>query len=291
MLYTKKENETVTSLCIFVDENIHKVYNVNQNPKLEEEIFRAIYLIIYMLTCKNGYFTSWSTVDDFSFFAARMVYMRLVNPRQWTTDPNTRKLEPVKSVLNYINRSINGMKVHYQNESFYNIMDPEVDKRVNSEALEGQLKSYIQQDYSFGKSEAIVSAFYDLPDIITKVVSETPFRNDKKMTKNLYLSILLSLLNMVTLPNSTYSKINKSKDIVLAGKIAYKSLKKNNSELILWHLDDSLRGYVDMLTRKTKNIFSEKLSETSSSFQLDDNVLDAIMATAFDNVYIEKEEE
>ena len=68
-------------------------------------------------------------------------------------------------------------------------------------------------------------------------------------------------------------------------------MKKNNSELILWHLDDSLRGYVDMLTRKTKNIFSEKLSETSFSFQLDDNVLDAIMATAFDNVYIEKEEE
>lgn len=291
MTFYKRDDETVTSLAMFVDDNIARVYEVGKEPQLEAEIFRAIYLIIYMLACKQSLYKNWEQLDDFAMYGAKMVYNRMVNPKQFVPDEKGKKLDLIKSVLNYINVSMNGMKNHFQKESFNLIIDPETDDRVDGQAILESIYSGIQQDYDFGRDEAISDSFELIPSIAKKVVAETPFKNNKLISKNLYLSILLTLLNNVTLPNSTLNKIEKATDVDIVHSTAYRVLTKSYYDsVILWHLDKSYTGYVDMLTRKVKIRFSKNLSSTSSDFDLNQNVLDAIISTAFENMYNNEED-
>ena len=151
MTFYKRDDETVTSLAMFVDDNIAKVYEVGKEPQLEAEIFRAIYLIIYMLACKQSLYKNWEQLDDFAMYGAKMVYNRMVNPKQFVPDDKGKKLDLIKSVLNYINVSMNGMKNHFQKESFNLIIDPETDDRVVGQAILESIYSGIQQDYDFGR--------------------------------------------------------------------------------------------------------------------------------------------
>ena len=82
----------------------------------------------------------------------------------------------------------------------------------------------------------------------------SPYKKDKAMSSNIYMSWLLSFLNSITLPNSTNCKIGSYiRPTTLTDKLIdelYLSEKYNST--ILYHLDSNMYNYITVLTNKIK---------------------------------------
>lgn len=278
MTYRKPPGISYVQMCIYIDKNIH---NPNKNENL---IYEYIYHICYVLACKGKYFRHFEDYDDFALFAATKVYMRMIDPRQFDPKPDERKLEPVKSVLNYIKLTLYGMKVDYQKQNFNQIIDPSLDERINPEAISNTLKDYVQADYSHGLQEAILEQVISLPSIINDVIDKTPYKKDKLMRKRLYLSCLITFLKSVTLSNANKCKIEKRKEKNnLTDEFLFKIYQQEKDEsATLWHLDSSMRDYIIVLVNIIRKEFSKKIIDTKKSFELPDYIVESILMSAYE---------
>ena len=113
MIYKKDPKVKYTDMCIYIDEHI---YSGNFD---EEKVYKYLYLIISMLAHKGKYFYRAEDYENFSLYMATHIYKRLTNPKQFQVDENGKpKLEKIKSILNYIKKIINPIRINYQQE-FY----------------------------------------------------------------------------------------------------------------------------------------------------------------------------
>lgn len=115
------------------------------------------------------------------------------------------------------------------------------------------------------------------------------------MCKKLRFSILLTLLNQLTITNKTYRKIEKMNTKIDDGKaISNKTLRTINNQVydeyvynpddaLLWHLDKRFGNYIKVLVNKVKKGFSNTMQEYIDDDQISDEMLTIIMNTAYDN--------
>lgn len=260
-------------MAVYIDNLIY----TNRPERDDTKIYEYIYHITYMLACKAKMFEKGSDYDEFSLYSAGKVYGRLVNEKQFTEDPDKKKLEKITSVLNYIKNSLYGMKVSYQKESFNQVFDSELG--FDGNGLIQSLKSNIQSDYNSGLRDAILEAIEKVPHITRKVIKSTPYSSDPVMARRLYMSCLLSFLNSIKLPNKIKQKLEKkeaSKNNVDLLKIDFIDEQFNNS-VILWRLDDLLYDYVDVLVKRVKHTLVEDIGGTMTAFELPEEVLTQII--------------
>jgi hypothetical protein len=269
MTYNKPKNVTYTEMAIFFDKHIKK-------PERDDNIlYEYIYHLVYMLANKAKYFHDFKDYDEFSLYAAGKIYMRAIN------EEKTEK--PIKSILNYIKAVIYPLKVDYQKEVYDEIINPDVDDRINGERLKSNLHKPIQADYQDGLVEEIYRQLSLLPKYINDVVYESPYKNDKTVCRRLYISVLLSFLNGITLSNAGIEKIKRRELKSLETEnTAFKMLEKEKEvSTIVWRLDDSLTNYVEILTNKVRKKFGKDLLEIKKLYELPEEDLNAIMMSAY----------
>lgn len=274
----KKPNMKYTEMAIYIDNTIYKE-NIT-----EQELYTCyqyIYHLFFMFAHKGKYFPNNDYYDDFALYATQDVYLRLTNKKQFGEHPT---LDKVTSVLNYIKSCIYGLKVEYQQKYYNQIINN--DDKINTDILENNIKENIQEQYNPLLYEAMIHEIKTLPEICKKVIYDSPYRNNKLLMKNIYISCLLTLLSSLTLNNENkiklQNKIDKGYNVNSLINKLYKEEKE--SSVILWNIPTSMSSYILVLCNKIKSQFSKELISTKNYFKLDDDVMTQIMMSGYDNL-------
>lgn len=276
MIYTKPSHLKYTDLAIFIDKHISEIVNDGEYPELEKTIFHYLYSICYVLACKGKLFTKFEDYDGFAIYAASQMYIimrnRITHQGEIRRD---KEIKPIKSCLNYIKHTLYPFKVNYQKANFRDIINPDV-VDFDSNMLADNIKNGVRDTNFKTMNFMILDSFNELPNIIKQVVNETPYAKNTIMYKNIYISCLLSFINNVTLPNHI------DKDTKNYDSLCRYYVKSSYQKPILWHLDADMSDYIKLLLNKIKHRLSIDLQETKSQFDLDDNVVDSIVASAYE---------
>lgn len=274
--------DVYTRMAIYFDLHIYD----DPNERDDNKLYQYLYLIIYMLACKAKYFHNFEDYDDFSLIFANKVYIRYVSPKHQGEE------DKLKSVLNYCKSLLYPTKVDYQKETFSEIVE---DHKGRPTEYGERVKEAVQQDYCNNEAllEMIIKTFENSPKYIKKVISYTPYRNDKLMVRRLYMSVLLSLLKSVTFSNANINKLKRREDKNLNNDEIIISIYKKEQEdcVTLWRLDDKYYNLVHVLTKKVRRMCAEEISSMRKDFELSDEDINSVIMSAYGNVLRDDNEE
>lgn len=273
MIYTKPADMAYTDMAKYFDEH----FWTDETTREDLTLYKYLYLIFYMLAATKKYFHKFEDFDLYAQFAATTIYMRLIKKQ--------RKGDKVKSILNYAKASCYALKVMYQNENFSEVINPEVDDNINTTAIKNYCTQTIQQDYLEGLAEELTALLKKVPGFIKQVINNTPFKRNCKLCYQFYFSLLLSFLNLFTLPNTVIKKLeDPDTDSLKTTQLVSQSLKYELEDpVILWNLPEAYHDYLTILFKKVSNKLSEQIKDTQNSYELSDDIITEIMATAYAN--------
>jgi len=281
MIYKKPENMKYTDMCIYIDNNMEYLAKASDpDNTIVENVYKYLYLIVYALSCKQKFFRDIQDYDDFSVITASILYMRIVDKRQYLPDGDPKKIKPIKSSLNYIKSALYGLKVNYQQENFFPTMHPKLYGEIETGTA---AKEIIESQDADKMHEAIMEEFLFIPRKIERVIKRSPYRNNPVFCKNLYISLLLSFVDSITLTNSFLSKYNKRKvkDKQADTRLIKIYMDQQDNKPILYHLPESLSDYVKVLLNEVKKDFAVNLMDTKSAFNLSDDTIKNIIASIY----------
>lgn len=268
-----------TDMCIYIDKNIPYITINGERPEIESKIYEYLYHILYALACKANFFSKFEDYDAFAIYGAGELFMALRN-RQINAGKIVRGKEvvPIKSCLNFIKSVLFPLKTNYQRQNFATVFNPEIGQ--DTSILESDMKEAIKSDYKKDLQEDLNEVLSNLMKYITDVVRNTPYKNNKLMVQKLKISCLLSLLNEITFPTKLQKKLEKhNKTISDTRLISW--YQGNTSDIILWHLPDTLKDYVKILTIHIKHRITDEINKTREYDDLSDEILDSILKSAY----------
>lgn len=252
-MFFNKPDIRYVDMCIYIDDHI---YSGEYDESL---VYQYLFFIVLMLATKRDYYPNTKDREDFSLYAASYYLMRLTDSRQF--DDNS-PITPIRSILNFVKKTLYGVRAEY-NRKFYH-----KDEELFIEDLPGvnidAFSSFVHREaHSFDRSNFSIY-LEDVSSMIKSYITNSPYKKDKVMSSNIYMSCLLSFLNSVTLPNSTYYKIGSYiRPTTLTDKLIDELyLNKKYNSTILYHLDSNMYNYITVLTNKIKIKFSQDLAGT-----------------------------
>ena len=262
-----KAKDIHSKMSIYFDENF---YSDHRN---DENCYRYMYLIYYMLACKKKYFRNYNDYDEYAQFATNIIYLRFIKKQL--------EGERIKSVLNYIKSTLYPLKVMYQNATFRNVIVE--DDMVNSSTQE-MMRQYVQEQYNDGIDEDIVAIFKDIPHYVSDAIKNTPYKYDKIMYRRLKISCLLTLLKSFTLSSEHIKRLEARKEKGLNNtEVLYKMFnKERETSTTLWKLNESMGNYVQVLSNQIRKRIMREIEEIRQSYTLSNEALDSILMTAWD---------
>ena len=280
MIY-KKPNVRYTDMAIWVDEHAYK------DDCDENLMFEYIFHLINMLAHQANYFKSAQYYDDFAVVSASKVFMRYKNPKQFKYDENGEPLlRPVKSVLNYIKSTLYAMKVAFEQENYCQT------KTYNKRT--GQVGDDIStSDFQFYLTETVDKLntldfnlyLHDVAKTTREFISKIPQKKGSAEWRNIYLSVLLSFLNSITLNNKNKELIREMGSIIIEKpQILNKMYKEERSTgIILFHLDESYRDYVTVLVNRVKHLIASDLSSEALTYVPSDMSAKSLLLSSMEN--------
>lgn len=269
MTYNKPSGITYTQMAIWIDEN---AYLEDCDDMI---LYEYLYHLSNMLAHEGGYFRKAHNYDDFSLYCASKMFMRLRNEKQYLEESDSNKLPKIKSVLNYLKKIIYPMKVDFEQENYCQTSEDVVISYASTFDL-GQLLSdeaniFNQIDFSCTLSS--VSA------IVKSYLQKIPYKKDSPEWVNIYTSCMLTLLNSATLSNFNKErahKVTREKERILDQ--LYTDLRYEQP--ILYHLDDSMSNYIQVLVRELRKVIASQLSfEIHAKASVEDSIKNIILAS------------
>ena len=283
--FIKPAKVKYTTMCIYIDAHMKDVIKTNENPQIEAQIYEYMYHVIYALSCKAAFFKNFADYDKFACYAATEVYLAMRKKLQHAGEiRHGKEVVPIKSVLNYIKTVLYPLKVNYQRENFSTV----IDETANDKYLEfeDKMKESVQAAYRPEMIQSYQEALEKIPEFIQEVLDATPFKNDKLMYRKIYLSVFLTFLDDITLPNKV---LNRFKSYIplspsikkMTGRV-YSEYSSNGREAILWHLDPRFNNYIRILVLKIKLMYSAEAEYYIHSNDMSDDLLEDIMYAVYD---------
>lgn len=254
MTYSKPENLTYTDMCIYIDTHVYEAdADVNR-------IYEYIYHIVLMLSYKAKLFDKHRYYDPFAIYAASRIYMRYTNPKQYElNDDGSPKLDKIKSVLNYAKTMLYPLKVDFEQEEYSQILSSEVntDKTYNYDnVVRDAVDHLLLVDF-----EATLG---DVSKTCKHFLSSLPYPVKSKEWMNIYLSVMLTFLDSVTIKNKNLRRI-KHLDTTQRLKQRhieeFYSQERNKGQAVLFHLPESMNDYILVLSRQLRSIVAEDLKD------------------------------
>lgn len=253
MTYEKPYDITYTQMCIYIDTH---VYTDDYDVSL---VFQYLYLLVRMLSMKERYFTQGKEYDDFSIYSATRLYNRLTNKKQFEyTSEGEPLLKPVKSILNYIKRVLYNLCIDFIHSDYY-------DNSCTTKTVDTPNISFnnllIRNTDSIEMSEFRMT-LSDISNCCRNFLSQIPYSRNSSTWMNIYISVLLTFLDSVT--------VNKyDKDILLhlkeTGSYTDKKLenmydKERKNAPTLFHLSENYSNYIIVLSRRLRHYIANILS-------------------------------
>lgn len=268
MLYSKPEDKRYVDMCKEFDEEF---YTPNRD---NDKMFKYMYLTFYMLACKHNYFKKFEDYDGYAQYAATKIFTRYLKKE--------RQGVQIKSLLNYANGCIGHLKVDYQNENFEQVtQEGDEDVCLFEQSYRDAIRVNYNKDDLMMDTEELLRT---IPQIARRVLDESPYKTNKLILKRLYMSCMLTILDSVTLPKCVLDKVQiKKENKDLKDNYIIKQYQKNMQDaLILWDLDDDYSDIVKLLVNKIRSEMSSEINAVSASYAVPDDVIDAIISSAYD---------
>ena len=248
-------NIKYTDMCIYIDENIYK------DEFDSELIYQYLYHLCHMFSIKRNYFNTVVLNDDFALYAASKYYMRLTNPCQFG---DNKTLEPVKSILNYIKKTLYGIRADFYKEYSYEVPvddNIEIDKLDNfrcsiNRAIDELYKCEFEFDLSLTHK------------YVHNFLKHIPYREGTTIWNNIYISCLLSILNSITIPNRDIKRLKTLKRTSNINDTVINHIynQQLDNHVILFHLDENMYDYIKVLVNRIRHMLSVELSQTLHSY-------------------------
>ena len=244
MIYRKPIGVSYVDMCIYIDDNVYSdTYD-------ENTVFEYLYHISLMLAKKGKYFSNNQDYDNFSIFSATKLFLRLIYKRE---------LKPVVSILNYAKKVLPLYKVDYQNSEYSNVtINPKLADEKNytfNNILSTQMLDFHLCDFAL--------ALGNIPKTCENFLSTIPYPKDSSMWMNIYLSVLMTLLDMITLTKYERKKLSHLEDTSYLRDYHEPEMydRKSCSSPVLYHLPSSMSNYISVLARQVKHLVAQELSD------------------------------
>lgn len=259
MTYTKPAGLKYTTMCIYVDNTMKKWYAGEKLTEDEEEnIYKYIYFLYYNVACRERYFSRFEDYDEYAIWCASKAFLRLLDQRQFTG-----RLDPIKSILNYMKATSYGWKLKWQAETFQTVFSEKYTQNFDATTFKEMYRSNLRHSKRDSLAEDITEDVKMIPELIDYELQTSPYRADKLMCKRLKQSVLLSL-------SAESEELKTCKNI---DKYAH----KYNNIIKLWHLDDSFTGVVRVLLNKVKADVVNNIKNTLRKFDVMTEVTDELL--------------
>lgn len=267
----KKPDVRYVDMCIYIDNHM---YDENRDEKTSNTCYLYMYHLLLMLANKSKLFNNKNDYESFATYAAGELWLRYTNEKQFTGEKsgNGTYLKKITSVLNYIK---SGFFLKMQNT--WRATNYKLDfKRLEDD---NRLDDYLDMYYDVPTNlleENILEETKYLPKIIKRVLNTSPFKSDKLIYKNLYISCLLSFLNSITLRNSYKEKLSKYSSVNY-GVVAKLYNQEKLDCVILWHLDESFRSYVQVNLNIIQQQYTNQIIKGQHDLEVSNTLLQSMM--------------
>lgn len=243
MMYKKPQDISYTDMCIYIDNNIYGEYDENL-------VFEYLYHLVKMFAIKNKYFHSADDYDKFAIYGASNLFIRLIT---------TNGLPRIKSILNYLKSVIYPLKVDFQKYEYSQIVS--------------ESKYEAESNYNFNSilSQTICSldisdfgiTLMEVGDTCRKFLSTIPYDKNSSIWMNIYISVMLTFLNSVTVRNKSKRRIEHLENTGRIKDYHIDSFYSEERECppILFHLPQHMSNYIDVLSKQLRNIIAKDLSD------------------------------
>lgn len=271
MLYKKPDNVSYTDMAMTIDAHIH-------DEDFDKEIlFEYMWHLFYILAVKGMFFTSARDYDEYALYAATHLYMRYKR----TETKTGKKLKPIKSCLNYIKKILYPMKVNYQKQYFEQAIRKEDANEDSIERLQGERENMARKAMMEAMPIEYESYLQSIPGTIKNVLIDSPYANDKLMIHKIYVSCLLSLLKTITISNVNKHKIEKraKRALALDGLIDRIYKQERDDNIVLYHLDNSMKNYISTLLSFIRKEVVKDLRGIVGSFEPSEQVIKDILTS------------
>lgn len=274
----------IVDLCKFVDENMCKVIDetipLGERQKLEDTLIQDIYFIVDSFAKTAKFFPRYADYDEFALYAAGEYYMIFKSKLERAGQLSRGKIvEPVKSIKNYLNFTLYAYKVLFQRQHYDSCIWPEM--LSNADQFQNNLRDNIRQQYSGTFEDELKEVMDTLPQDIWKMLkNQCPYKEDDDMLQKIYVSVMLTFIKNITLPNKVKMRFDSSSSFDPDKKLKY-YYKLLEDEVVLWHLPNHMEGFIQIWYRKAKRLVTDGLAINRSRMNLTDEVVDSILNTAF----------
>jgi hypothetical protein len=265
MIWKKPANMKYTDMCIYIDENVHKIINPGENPDIENTIYNYLWLLVKALAIKKCMFTNFQDYDMYAFYAANRLFFAL--RKNLVNQGKTVKgklIRPIKSSLNYTKALLYPMKIEFQRESYREVLDEEfMNKKFDAFAYKAQLKNQakagtnISEDFKNHLQDVLPKNSQILDDILQK----SPFNSTTPEYQNLKITVLLNSILML--------KNKKKLDVA-------------PQSVVLWHLPKSMANYTKVLIKEFFMALKLEIMDCYRMVDINDTDLENILNSALE---------
>ena len=262
MTFEKPRDVRYVDMCIYIDEH---AYEENHNTEL---IYKYLYHIMYMLASKNNLFTKSKYYDPFAIYAATRLYLRIKHKDQYLlNEDGTPKLKKVKSILNYAKNSLYYLKVDFEQEEYSQKLSRESYDDTpfyTDNAVKSSLDSLHIVDFE--------TIMLDTGKTCKTFLKCIPYPEDSSEWMNIYVSVMLTFMNYVTLRTVNKERIQHLDSTGRLKDHNYNKMyeEERNTDPVLFHLDPSMKDYIVVLTRQLMHVVAKDMAEilqTDSDFE------------------------
>lgn len=266
MFYKKPKDVRYTDMAIWIDENAHL-------PDCDDEkLFEYLYLILVMLAMQNRDFKTDRQYDDFGIFGATYMYFRYLTKRKKIEQQEDLEEEPfkyrIKGCLNYIKSILPYIRILFQKETIENYKSK---KERDEEELNKE--NYIFSDELSQIVDEIALCDFrmyldDIPKTARNFMRTLPIKKNSFEWENLYISVLLTLINQMTLTKKLKELLfsqkgtkNKHPEFI---HNCYEQMRQN--QVILYRTDPSKENYIRTIVREIRHVISRDVSEMADVY-------------------------
>lgn len=253
--YKKPSGLTYTDMAIWIDQNAYKE-DCDDNL-----LFEYLYHLVKINAIKAKLFEKHTYYEDFSIEGATHYYFRLKNKRQFEYDnKGNPKLKKITSIVNYMKKSLYFLKVDFQQKHFSQTITT-IEEQDNIDSLAYTFSDYLSENVNQLNKAEFSCSLSDFCKSIRFYLKDIPHNTTSYEWDNIYISCLLTLLNMIVLPTKEVNRINNLKRIHKIEDLEKLYNKQNSvNSVILFHLDKSMRDYIFILCKKIKTYYANDLS-------------------------------
>lgn len=273
--FFKPRDKRWVDLAIWCDENAYKPDCDNNT------LYQYLYLLFWMLSHKWQYFQKESDYDEFCLLGAQTVYLRLKNPKQFD---GSGRLQPIKSVLNYIKNVAYPISVSFRMQSFAEgfTIEDDYTAALQAQHVLNEKAVHYTDDAMRHEFKYCLSC---ITNTIKQLIKELPYRNDKLTTHNIYISCMLTILDYLRLDKLKLARLRYRENKGMNNDWVVNDLYRDarHKPALLFHLPMSMSNYVSTIVNRALALMSADLISVVGSYQPSDSIVKAIIASPLES--------